>query len=152
MLNCGTGSFLRQLSGGSKYKDFTLVGFDTMPQIWPEICPSNVSFVVHHILTRHPLDRHESFDSVHTSFLGPVLVAGDWDRAFNNMMDLVKPGGWIQYVEPQLHSVGEERHACMGLVNDVFRLGRRSGSLVNVRLLLLTGCLQVDRCQSFESR
>jgi hypothetical protein len=62
----------------------------------------------HHILEPHPKHRHGHFDSVHTSFLGPVLVAGDWETAFNNMMDLVKPGGWIQYVTIFSLSVGRD--------------------------------------------
>lgn len=104
--NTGTGVFLTELCGDLTKQNYTLVGFDTMPEIFPgngpsthPTCPARVTFIVHHLLHPHPLERHEVFDSVHTSFLGPVLAGNDWSNVFHNMMDLVKPGGWIQYVE-----------------------------------------------------
>lgn len=33
---------------------------------------------------------------VHVQFLAPVLLGRQWETAFNNVMDLVKPGGWVQ--------------------------------------------------------
>ncbi|KAH9206976.1 hypothetical protein DL95DRAFT_469136 [Leptodontidium sp. 2 PMI_412] len=107
--NTGTGVFLTELCGDLTKQNYTLVGFDTMPEIFPgngpsthPTCPARVTFIVHHLLHPHPLERHEVFDSVHTSFLGPVLAGNDWSNVFHNMMDLVKPGGWIQWIDVNL--------------------------------------------------
>ncbi|KAH7360924.1 hypothetical protein BKA65DRAFT_195232 [Rhexocercosporidium sp. MPI-PUGE-AT-0058] len=107
-LNTGTGVFLTELCKDPMNKDYTLVGFGTMPEIFPlntsATSGPSVTFEVHNILRPHPRQRHESFDSVHTSFLGPVLVGNDWDNAFDNMMALAKPEGWIQWIDVNLSS------------------------------------------------
>jgi len=59
-------------------------------------CVPRATFKKHDILHPYPKQDQDSFDSVHTSFLGPVLVAGQWGNAFDNMVSLAKPGGWIQ--------------------------------------------------------
>ncbi|KAL2074894.1 hypothetical protein VTL71DRAFT_8674 [Oculimacula yallundae] len=109
-LNTGTGKFLLELAG-NEGKHYELAGFDTMPQIFPgapgglyERAPPNVKFEKHSILTRHPAHRWYYFDSVHTSFQCPVLVADQWSVAFNYMIELAKPGSWIQWVDANLSS------------------------------------------------
>ncbi|PVH73519.1 hypothetical protein DL98DRAFT_576196 [Cadophora sp. DSE1049] len=110
-LNTGTGVFLHHLLGDSKKQNYTLVGYDTMPDIFPgrskasvDVCLSKVIFKEHDILHPYPEQDQESFDSVHTNFLGPVLISGQWDIAFNNMVNLAKPGGWIQWIDVNLSS------------------------------------------------
>ncbi|KAG4431932.1 hypothetical protein IFR05_012577 [Cadophora sp. M221] len=116
-LNTGTGVFLTELCGDLTKQNYTLVGFDVMPEIFPgngpgthQTCPYKITFKVHHILHPHPAERHQFFDSVHTSFLGPVLCGNDWSNVFHNMMDLVKPGGWIQWIDVNLsHQDNKDR-------------------------------------------
>ncbi|CZT49743.1 uncharacterized protein RSE6_10628 [Rhynchosporium secalis] len=103
-LNCGAGSFFNELSGDMTKKNYEMVGFDTMPEIFPgtgaralyKLCPGNMRFIEQDILHQCPAAYRGYFDSVHTSFLGPVLVSDQWNHAFDIMVDLAKPGGWIQ--------------------------------------------------------
>ncbi|KAH7418539.1 hypothetical protein BKA64DRAFT_717240 [Cadophora sp. MPI-SDFR-AT-0126] len=110
-LNTGTGVFLYHLLGDTKKQNYTLFGYDTMPDIFPgrskasfNVCSTKATFKEHDILHPYPKQDQDSFDSVHANFLGPVLVAGQWDIAFKNMMSLAKPGGWIQWIDVNLSS------------------------------------------------
>ncbi|KOS22743.1 Demethylmenaquinone methyltransferase [Escovopsis weberi] len=79
-----------------------LVGFDIAPELFPptELLPANVKLLPGDLSKDLPTEWTRSFDLVHQRFIFPGFP-GDTIRDFlARLMLCVKPGGWIQLVEP----------------------------------------------------
>ncbi|CAH0018875.1 unnamed protein product [Clonostachys rhizophaga] len=79
-----------------------LVGFDIAPELFgpPELRPQNVSLVTADLLEGLPAEWDGCFDLVHQRFVCPNFSSEIISQVFSGLMKCVKPGGWIQLVEP----------------------------------------------------
>ncbi|TWU74043.1 hypothetical protein ED733_002543 [Metarhizium rileyi] len=79
-----------------------LVGFDIAPELYPpsHLLPSNVQLVPGDLLTSLPDSWTRNFDLVHQRFVFPGIPSEAFHDALCKLMECVKPGGWIQLVEP----------------------------------------------------
>ena len=76
-----------------------LVAFDVSSAQFPPSGPDDVKFVVAD--ARNPFSEadHSSFDLVHICALIAALQPADWDVVMRNIVQLLKPGGMVQWYE-----------------------------------------------------
>ncbi|KAF9351184.1 hypothetical protein BGX34_000743 [Mortierella sp. NVP85] len=73
--------------------------------IRPTIRPRNCNFYPDVPINRIPYsDDH--FDFVYQRRQNVVLLANEWDRASSELFRVLKPGGWVQLLEPDLFLQG----------------------------------------------
>lgn len=90
----------------------TLIATDINPGFFPATPPSGLTYQVQDITKPWPADFINSFDFIHSRLgLGGCGPFGP-ENAVKNMIELVKPGGWIQLDEMDLE--GEQKLPGMG--------------------------------------
>ncbi|KAK4039496.1 S-adenosyl-L-methionine-dependent methyltransferase [Parachaetomium inaequale] len=79
-----------------------LVGFDIAPQLYPppDRLPPNVNLVPGDLSKALPAEWDQHFDLVHQRFVFPGFSSAIVGQFLGRLMACVKPGGWIQLVEP----------------------------------------------------
>ncbi|PQE06890.1 methyltransferase protein [Rutstroemia sp. NJR-2017a BVV2] len=90
---------LREQCGSSKNN--TYVGTDINSKILPTSFPPDFDFYLHNFGTAWPSKAHASFDLAHQRLSLPGAVPYSLPQAVRNILELVKPGGWIQLVEAE---------------------------------------------------
>ncbi|KAL6695439.1 S-adenosyl-L-methionine-dependent methyltransferase [Trichoderma pleuroticola] len=78
------------------------VGFDIAPELYPalESLPPNVSLVLGDLSQDLPSQWTMYFDLVHQRFIFPSFSIAAIEKSVERLAKCVKPGGWIQFVEP----------------------------------------------------
>ncbi|KAL2865086.1 class I SAM-dependent methyltransferase [Aspergillus lucknowensis] len=59
----------------------------------------NMNFSVHDILRPFPVEHHNRYDLVHVRMLVAALVESKYREAVANLLTILKPGGYLQWVE-----------------------------------------------------
>ncbi len=84
---------------------YEFVGYDVRSDLFACRSPGSFPLPLRNITMKHqevlmdfPRTDLEKFDMVHLQFLATTLVGIQWKRAFGNVMSLLKPGGFLQYV------------------------------------------------------
>lgn len=85
--------------------------------------PPGITLSVHSIKEPWPEDWHNTFDLVHQRMALPAAGRDVVREVIANMVGLLKPGGWIQFVESD-HSVveGPAMGSMFRLISDVFKV------------------------------
>ncbi|KAF2280364.1 S-adenosyl-L-methionine-dependent methyltransferase [Westerdykella ornata] len=78
------------------------VGFDIAPEMFPpsNMLPPNVTLSLMDLSRDLPTEWEQQFDLVHQRFVFPGIAAKQIGEFLDRLMECVKPGGWIQLVEP----------------------------------------------------
>ena len=97
--------FLRGLAESNP--GFRLDGYDISPLMF--VSEGNVRFSVADVKKPPPTELHGVYDLVHLRYLIAAMEPDDWEPALRNMLQLLKPGGAIQWVEPALSQVQHVR-------------------------------------------
>lgn len=66
----------------------------------PDTLPSNVSLVLGDLTKELPAEWTANFDLVHQRFIFPSFPVDAVERILERLASCVRPGGWIQLVEP----------------------------------------------------
>ncbi|KAJ5297278.1 fructose-bisphosphate aldolase [Penicillium atrosanguineum] len=74
-------------------------GLDISPAHFPASHPENFHYDVYNILQPVPEELKEKYDLVHVRLLVAALSKGDMNTAVDNLAQLLRPGGWIQWDE-----------------------------------------------------
>ncbi|KAF2023638.1 hypothetical protein EK21DRAFT_80408 [Setomelanomma holmii] len=76
-------------------------GFDLTSSAFPppETWPSNVTFKIHDMFIPFPASQLRAYDVVAVRFLSSVAARAEWARSIANLMTLLKPGGWLQWID-----------------------------------------------------
>ncbi|KAL7814999.1 S-adenosyl-L-methionine-dependent methyltransferase [Trichoderma aethiopicum] len=79
-----------------------LIGFDIAPELYPspETFPPNVQLVLGDLTNDLPAEWTANFDLVHQRFIFPSFPVETVEEILERLANCVKPGGWIQLVEP----------------------------------------------------
>ncbi|KAK3167845.1 hypothetical protein OEA41_004291 [Lepraria neglecta] len=97
----GTGIWLREaaqeLATPNEQIEFT--GFDISVQQFPKDSIQGVNFVMHDIVEPFPQEYHEKFDLVHVRLLSYAIKEQDLDKAVENIIQILRPGGYLQWQE-----------------------------------------------------
>ncbi|KAI9737714.1 MAG: hypothetical protein M1818_005718 [Claussenomyces sp. TS43310] len=117
----GTAIFLLDLAK-TLPADAQLYGFDISTAQFPapEARPSNVFLHEHSVTNPFPEDYHGYFDIVAVRLITAGLRGDDWDAAVKNLNVLLKPGGYLQWIEP-VHSSLQIFNSKVGAPNSAAR-------------------------------
>jgi SAM-dependent methyltransferase len=76
-------------------------GFDVTPAAFPppQTLPPNVSFKIQDMLLPFPASELGTYDVVATRFTSVATTRSEWARAVENLATLLKPGGWLQWID-----------------------------------------------------
>jgi len=98
-LGTGTGLFLVQLA--EQFPKASLHGFDISPALYPspQTLPSNVKLEVMDIKQPPSSSELNKYDLVHVRLIAAGIASTEWEAAVNNAVQLLKPGGAIQWEE-----------------------------------------------------
>ncbi|RAL00867.1 uncharacterized protein BO80DRAFT_425262 [Aspergillus ibericus CBS 121593] len=101
----GTGTFLTDLSRRLP-PSVQLDGFDSSFQAVPpkELLPSNINLHQWNIKQEPPKELQGTYDIVHVRMLTFVLLDDEIENALRNVFKLLKPGGYLQWGDVDVHS------------------------------------------------
>ena len=74
-------------------------GFDISDAQFPAKLPNNVKLHVANVKEPLPTECHGQFDLVFIRYLNAAMTPEDWKVVARNLCQLLKPGGWIQWIE-----------------------------------------------------
>ncbi|KAI9767720.1 MAG: hypothetical protein M1839_004355 [Geoglossum umbratile] len=108
ILDSGTadGYWLLDLSS-SLPSSSTYVGTDIAPHLFPSDYGDAFAFKCQSIAEPWPLEWSDSFDLVHQRLVLPTVSPEVAREAVRNLVNMVKPGGYIQLVEPDVSAIGK---------------------------------------------
>jgi gliotoxin biosynthesis N-methyltransferase len=95
-----------------------LTGTDIVSSYFPEQTEPDTTLLIHSITTPWPERMHSSFDLVHQRLALPGCGTFPIRQAVEMLVDLVKPGGWIQLIEADHSGPASEGLA----MKDAYRL------------------------------
>jgi len=121
----GTGECLVRLS--KDYPHGRLDGYDFSSAMFPptESLPSNVRLNTADAKKPFSKDLYGIYDLVHVRYLTAAMAPDDWATVLNNALQLLKPGGYIQWVEPNLTQqmwYRSEPHSTVTSVARIFQI------------------------------
>ena len=78
-----------------------LTGFDVTSSAFPpsQSLPPNVTFKIHDMLLPFPATELGTYDMVAVRFVSVATTRAEWARAIENLVTLLKPGGWLQWID-----------------------------------------------------
>ncbi|KAL8761306.1 MAG: hypothetical protein Q9184_002575 [Pyrenodesmia sp. 2 TL-2023] len=94
----GTGQFLRLLS--KMYPGARLDGYDVSSAMFTP--DEHINMTIANAKEPLPAELHGAYDVVHIRYLVAGMEPTDWEPVLRNMLQILKPGGAIQWVEPAL--------------------------------------------------
>ncbi|KAL7319726.1 hypothetical protein PS15m_002826 [Mucor circinelloides] len=104
VLDSGCGPATWTLEMGETYPNSKFHGIDAS-SVFPEsIKPSNVEFCVTNIAEKIPFSDN-TFDYIHQRLLILGLTNDDWENALKELYRVLKPGGYIEVVEPDMQDL-----------------------------------------------
>ncbi|KAH7123342.1 S-adenosyl-L-methionine-dependent methyltransferase [Dactylonectria estremocensis] len=117
-IGTGTGIWLLDVAK-SLPSTCQLTGFDMTSSAFPppETWPPNVSLKIHDMFLPFPASEIGTYDVVAVRFVSSATPREEWARAIENLMTLLKPGGWLQWIDSCNFSLynsvaGTSRAAC----------------------------------------
>ena len=134
-LGTGTGIFLLELSQQLP-STCQLNGFDISDEMYPPsaVLPANVSLAVHDARCAFPASLMQTYDLVHIKLMVTGLEKDDWEVVTANALQLLKPGGAVQWAEADfLHAVFL-RNGMQGTSPALQHVGRRFHEGIGHRL------------------
>ncbi|KAI1172873.1 S-adenosyl-L-methionine-dependent methyltransferase [Nemania sp. FL0916] len=104
-IGTGTARFIFRLY--SKIPDAIWEGFDISSALFPDedTLPPNVSLSVLDIKQPFPEHMHEKYDLVQARLLTAAMQPGDWEPTIRNIFRILKPGGYLQWTEPEIPNI-----------------------------------------------
>jgi hypothetical protein len=134
------------------------------PELFPpsELRPKNVGLVLMDLSRDLPAVWQQQFDLVHQRFVFPGIAEQQVCEFLNRLMGCVKPGGWIQLVEPAanenvsgpdptaFHILHKFADTCMQSPNprDIILSKLKDGGFVNINVEsmdIVVGKFQTNR-------
>ncbi|UKZ87344.1 uncharacterized protein TrAFT101_003152 [Trichoderma asperellum] len=96
ILDLGTGTGIWAIDMADERPNSSVYGIDLSP-IQPEWVPNNCHFHVDDYEDQWAFREDEKFDYIHGRAL--CGTSGDWPRFYSQVMEHLKPGGWIEMQE-----------------------------------------------------
>ncbi|CAK4031498.1 Hypothetical predicted protein [Lecanosticta acicola] len=95
---CGTGAWMLNLASQMP-STYRFHGLDMSAEQFPPTHPENCAFGTLNLLEPIPPEMQGRFDMVHMRLLIVGLTGDDWHIAPTNALQMLKPGGWLQWCE-----------------------------------------------------
>lgn len=118
-----------------------LTGFDLTSSAFPpsHTWPPNVSFRVQDMLLPFPPSEVGTYDVVAARFLSSATTRADWARTVENLATLLKPGGWLQWVDScnfalYNSAAGTSRAACQEIYDGLQPFRPADGAVIGLMM------------------
>ncbi|KAJ5215428.1 uncharacterized protein N7498_001835 [Penicillium cinerascens] len=98
ILDCGHGSASWAVEVAEQHPDCQVIGVDIAPHMSPDNVPENLWLQVDD-LNRPFTFPSNHFDLVHSRLLATGIHRNRWPTYINDIVRVLKPGGWVQMVE-----------------------------------------------------
>lgn len=82
-----------------EYPSAEVIGVDISP-IQPSWVPPNLKFQIDDVQLDWTFDE-DTFDFIHVRYMHGAI--DDWGKLYRQMFHCLKPGGWFQHIEPDIH-------------------------------------------------
>jgi hypothetical protein len=101
--------------------------------------PPNVSFQVQDMLQPFPASELGTFDVVAVRFVSVATTRTAWSQAIENLMTLLKPGGWLQWIDSCNFSLynsvaGTSRAACQEIFDGLEPFRNREDIVIGMMM------------------
>jgi SAM-dependent methyltransferase len=117
ILDSGTGDGIWMLDALDEYPNATFTGTDIFPKHFEQLkhlLPASISFKVQNLLDDWPAEDGAKYDLVHQRYCLAQFNPEKDAEIVKNLFSLVKPGGFIQFIEADMISFeGGEGHEGM---------------------------------------
>lgn len=106
----GTGLFAAQLKkqlADDGYTDVEIDAFDLVHNhSVPELVDNTINYKIHNMVKPWPEEFHNKYDYVHVRFIGGSLQKEEWEPSVKNCIDILRPGGYLQWEELATRELG----------------------------------------------
>jgi hypothetical protein len=105
----------------------------------PESLPSNVVFKIQDMNDPFPASEVGTYDLIAVRFVSSVAERVEWERSITNLMTLLKPGGWLQWIDScnfQVYSsvAGTSRVACQEIFDGLEPYRRKADPVIGIMM------------------
>lgn len=103
----GAGTCIWSIELSQQYPDVQFDCYDVTDTQFPatDFLPENISLHVHDAFQRFPERLHGTYDVVHVQMFLTIVKNDDPEPLIKNFMDLLKPGGYLDWVDVDSESV-----------------------------------------------
>lgn len=98
-IGTGTGRFLERFQSLYGSTGLVLDGYDISGAMFPSSTLPNITLTELDIKKPVPQELHGKYDLVHVRMIVAGMLPNEWPAAVANVAQLLKPGGWLQWVE-----------------------------------------------------
>jgi SAM-dependent methyltransferase len=98
VLDVGTGTGIWAIDFSDEFPSAQVIGTDISP-IQPTWVPPNAGFYIDDAESEWLYNPNEAFDFIHLRGMGGSI--NDWDKLCAQCYNHVKPGGWVEFQEPE---------------------------------------------------
>ncbi|KAF3764007.1 hypothetical protein M406DRAFT_75232 [Cryphonectria parasitica EP155] len=125
----GTGRFLQ--CAQELYPQANLDGYDISPALFPKQISTTISLRLLDVKQPIPEELHNQYDLVHLRLLLAAMDGSEWGTVVRNVVQMLKPGGWLQWDEGDYTSLKYYR----GLEDSKVATARKIEGMVKGTLL-----------------
>jgi len=118
-----------------------LIAFDLTSSAFPppEARPSNVSFKFQDMNLPFPASELGTYDLVAVRFVSSATPREEWVRSISNLMTLLKPGGWLQWIDSCNFALynstpGTSRAACQEIYDGLDFFRRKADPVIGLMM------------------
>ncbi|KAK3324272.1 S-adenosyl-L-methionine-dependent methyltransferase [Cercophora scortea] len=98
ILECGSGSASWAMEVAEQYPECEVIGLDIYPYPMPADLPANLDLQIDDLNSPSTFPSNY-FDLVHSRMMVGGIHANRWPNYLNDMLRVLRPGGWCQMVE-----------------------------------------------------